>query len=156
MDSSKATALPVIPLPKGLVLLPGVVLRIPVFDRQDIPALLTQVFRASSSTRGSKSVPLGVVPLRSPLLSPDGSRLLESKSESGQHEDASEINPGLATKGDLFNYGTVAKLNGVEGRTSGKWALIVEGISRFKLKHATQDRPFFQAKVSHQQVDGTY
>ena len=148
--------LPLIPLPKDLVLLPGVILRVPVFDRQDIPALLSQVFGASSSTRGSKPVPLGIVPLRSPLLSPDGNRLLESKDELQHDRIASDVSPDLATKEDLFNYGTVARLNGVEGRTSGKWALIVEGISRFRVESVTQNRPFFQASASHQQVDRMY
>jgi ATP-dependent Lon protease len=54
----------------------------------------------------------------------------------------------------LFDFGTVAKVSGVEGRGTGEFALLVEGICRFKVEKIMQERPFFEAQVLHFHDDG--
>lgn len=65
-----------------------------------------------------------------------------------------DINPSQATKDDLFGYGTAAKITGVEGRGTGEFALLVEGVARVRIDHITQDRPFFGAEVTYEYDDG--
>src|SRR5208282_633113 len=80
MASVKAATLPVIPLAKGTVLLPGIILRIPVAsNRPDIPALLSQVYSRAASKIPSQrldNVHIACVPLNSPLLTQHGLRMI--------------------------------------------------------------------------------
>jgi len=150
--------LPVIPLAKDTVLLPGIVLRIPVAgNRVDIPALLSSVYsRAASKTPSQRldNVNIACVPLNSPFLSSLGQKMIEPDEQSSKPKERLDINPASASKEDLFGYGVAAKITGVEGRGTGEFALLVEGISRVRIDNITQERPFFEAEVTYEYDDG--
>ena len=150
MGQSKSQSLALLPLPKGLVLLPGITLRVPVSNRTDVPALLSSVYsRAATPKPDATAISIGCVPLNSPLLSPDGINLIDDvEHPSRRRLDPYDINPGVADKKDLFQYGTVARISGVQGRRPDELALVVEGIRRFKINRITQKRPFFEADVT--------
>ena len=156
MVPSNPKTLPIIPLAHGSVLLPGITLGVPIANRPDIPALLSSVYtRATTPRPDATAISIGCVPLNSPLLSPDGQRLLDDKNaDSWREPDKPNLNPGKAGRGDLFAYGTVAKISGVQGRRPGELALIVEGIRRFKIYNITQDKPYFEAEVTYHNEDG--
>ncbi|KIW64600.1 ATP-dependent protease La [Phialophora macrospora] len=147
--TAKAT-IPLIPLAKDAVLLPGVTLRIPVSNRADIPLLLSSAFqRATKSRTGTAQLPIGCVPLTSPFLSPDGKELLDSSAkESSRDYDTAEVDPGKARKQDLYGYGTLAKIIGVQGNSNADPYLLVEGIQRFKIDKIRHERPHFEAEVT--------
>jgi ATP-dependent Lon protease len=147
--TAKAT-IPLIPLAKDAVLLPGVTLRIPVSNRADIPLLLSSAFqRATKSRTGSAQLPIGCVPLNSPFLSPDGKELLDSSAkESSRDYDTADVDPGKARKQDLYGYGTLAKIIGVQGNSNADPYLLVEGIQRFKIDKIRHERPHFEAEVT--------
>ena len=147
--SAKAT-IPLIPLAKDSVLLPGVTLRIPVHDRADIPILLSSIFTRASRTRtNTTNIPIGCVPLNSPYLSLDGKELLDSsEKESKKGTPKPDIHPGKAKKSDLFGYGTLAKIVGVQGQPNAEPYLLVEGIQRFQIDKVIHERPHFEADVT--------
>jgi len=151
----QAATLPIIVLPRGTVLLPRVVQRIAVSpNRPDVAELLANVYtRAASSTPNGRidAVPIACFPLASPYLSPNGKLLIKDKNGDRTFDNAEgpEVNPAKATRADLFGYGVAAKILGVEGRGTGEFALIVEGISRVRLDKTYHDKPFLQAKVIH-------
>ncbi|CZS89001.1 related to endopeptidase La 2 [Rhynchosporium agropyri] len=151
------TTLPVIPLAKDTVLLPGIVLRIPVAgNRADIPALMSNVYsRAASKTPNQRleNVHIACVPLGSPYLSSHGRKMIASDDRSTSPKQRPDINPGNATKDDLFGYGVAAKISGVEGRGTGEFALLVEGIARVRIDRITQERPFCEAGVTYEYDD---
>lgn len=153
------TTLPVIPLARGTVLLPGIVLRIPVSgNRPDIPALLSNVYsRAASKTPSQRldNVNIACVPLSSPLVNSNGQQMVTEDDQSQKSIGSSDINPANATKSDLFGYGVAAKISGVEGRGTGEFALLVEGVARIRIDKVTQERPFFEAEVIYEHDDGT-
>ncbi|KAI9821781.1 MAG: hypothetical protein M1827_002362 [Pycnora praestabilis] len=151
MSTSKLKILPIIPLSKDAVLLPGVTLRIPITHRGDIPALLAQVYtRASNPTPDPSSIFIGCVPLSSSLLSRDGQKLVGDSSDEGiRSHERSDSKPLGTTGEDFFNFGTLAKISGIQGRRPGDLALIVEGLSRFRIQIVTQEKPFFEAEVKH-------
>jgi ATP-dependent Lon protease len=157
MAPIKAATLPVIPLAKDTVLLPGIVLRIPVAgNRPDIPALLSSVYsRAASKPHSQRldNINIACVPLNSPFLTKHGQKMI---SEDGKTPEAKErdINPSQATRDDLFGYGTAAKISGVEGRGTGEFALLVEGVARVRIENITQDRPFFGADITYEYDQG--
>ncbi|MCJ1415945.1 hypothetical protein MMC32_002280 [Xylographa parallela] len=147
--SPKHKLLPLIPLARDSVLLPGVTLRVPVQNRPDIPALLSSVYtRAATPKADTTSISVGCVPLCSPLLSPEGQNLLED-AEIRVRKTAEHLatNPGRADEKDLFGYGTVAKISGVQGRRPGELALVVEGLRRFRIERFTQFKPYMEAEV---------
>ena len=157
MGQSKSQSLALLPLPKGLVLLPGITLRIPVTNRTEIPALLSSVYtRAATPRPDASAISIGCVPLNSPLLSPDGINLIDDVEGSSrrlkEHDDTHQV---AAEKRDLFTYGTVARISGVQGRRPDDLALVVEGIRRFKIDRITQKRPFFEADVTCLDEDST-
>ena len=156
MGQSKSQSLPILPLPKGSILLPGITLRIPVADRKDIPALLTTVFTRDRRPRpDARTIAIGCVPLNSPLLRSDGQHLIDDRiSHDDKHSDDEDINPGDADHRDLFMYGTLAKISGVQGRRQDDLSLIVEGIRRFRIDRFTQMRPFFEGEVAYLDDDG--
>jgi ATP-dependent Lon protease len=152
MGKPQTATLPLIPLGRGTVLLPGLVQRITVTSsRPDIPALLANVYERAA-TKGPDgridSIPIACVPVSSPLMGPDGQLLLNSGEEvdSSQIED---INPGSAKKSDLFGFGVAAKIIGIDGRGSGEFALRVEGTSRIRIDSITRERPFFEARATY-------
>src|SRR5215469_2632434 len=114
MGRAKSTLLPIVPLPKDQVLLPGVSLRINVANRADLAALLAHIYSTASTPRGESAINIGCVPLKSPFLSSDGKRLIDDGQEKGKERQ--EIHPVAAKKDDLFGYGVVAKVSGVQGR----------------------------------------
>lgn len=153
MATIMPTTLPLLPLAKDTVLLPGIVLRIPVSAHHSYTtSLLAQVY-SNAANQTSKHrldrVSIACVPLCSPLLSREGQRLIGEDEESPAAAEIASVDSANATKDDLFGYGTAAKIAGVEGRGTGGFALLVEGISRVRIDKITQERPFFEAEVSY-------
>ncbi len=157
MGQSKSQSLALLPLPKGLVLLPGITLRVPVTNRTDIPALLSSVYtRAATPKPDTTAISIGCVPINSPLLSHDGNNLIDDVEDSTRRStETHDINPGAADKRDIFSYGTVARILGVQGRRPDDLVLVVEGITRFRVDRITQKRPFFEADVTYLDEEGT-
>ncbi|KAK8163382.1 peptidase S16 [Phyllosticta citribraziliensis] len=154
----KSRVLPVIPLAAPSVLFPGTSLTLPIVNRADIASLLAHIYSRATNTKSDTPVTIGCVPLASPLLSRDGKRLIDSKkrgnkdvSARGDHKE-----PVHATKDDLYAYGVLAKVSGVQGRGQGDLSLVVEGISRFKIKEVIQERPYFEAEVLYTEDDGAF
>nr|KAK5447541.1 hypothetical protein LTR18_003122 [Exophiala xenobiotica] len=146
--TAKAT-IPLIPLAKDSVLLPGVTLRISVTNRADIPLLLSSAFqRATRSRGGAASLPIGCVPVNSPYLSADGRELLDSAEKESSGHIEHEVDPGSATKKDLFKYGTLAKIIGVQGTSNSDPYLVVEGVQRFRIDKIRHEKPNFEAEVT--------
>ncbi|CAG8954689.1 hypothetical protein HYFRA_00004611 [Hymenoscyphus fraxineus] len=153
MAPMKAVSLPMIPLAKDTVLLPGIVLRIPVGgNRSDIPALLSNIYSKASKRTPSQrldNVNVACVPLTSNYLNNLGQRMI-AESDQSRPKERMDINPASATREDIFGYGVAAKISGVEGKgTSGEFALLVEGIARIKIERITQERPFFETDVTY-------
>lgn len=152
-----SVTLPVIPLAKGTVLLPGIILRIPVAsNRPDIPALLSQVYSRAASKIPSQrldNVHIACVPLNSPLLTQHGQKMISENEDNPNPKERLDINPASATKDDLFGFGTAAKISGVEGRGTGEFALLVEGMARVRIHKIMQERPFFEAEVTYEYDD---
>lgn len=147
--TSNTRTLPLVPLPHSIVLLPGVVTRIPLQNRADIAAILANIYSKASTPRPeASSVTVGCVPLNSPYLSPDGKQLIESGEAKDKNDTAGQKDPALARKTDLFMYGTMARVTGVQGKRPGELNLMVEGVSRFKVEKMTRERPYFEAKVA--------
>ncbi|RAL65647.1 hypothetical protein DID88_005318 [Monilinia fructigena] len=121
MGPVKTANLPIIPLAKGTVLLPGIILRIPVSgQRTDIPALLSGVYSRAASTTPSQrldNVHIACIPLNSPFLTQDGQKMITGDERTPRPKERLDIKPSNATKDDLFGYGVAAKISGVEGTT---------------------------------------
>ena len=146
-NNGRATKLPLVPLAKGSVLLPGVTLRIPVSNRPDITNLLSSLVDRPSKRDGN-SITFGFVPLSSPFLSRDGQNVLEGvDSDEERKAEWDSIDAGQARKDDLFRYGTVGKVIGVQRRAYAEPFLLVQGSQRFTIKKVLKDRPFFEADV---------
>ena len=156
MGQTKSQTLPLLPLGDDAVLLPGTSLRVPVGGRSDVPALLTSFYtRAKSPRPDASTLLIGCVPLNSPFLSSDGRQLITDTEEAEQSQPRSRaFRPDEASKKDLFVFGTVAKITGVQGRRTNDLALVLEGIRRFKINQVTQKRPFFEAYVTLLDEDG--
>ncbi|KAK3721288.1 hypothetical protein LTR37_003163 [Vermiconidia calcicola] len=149
--STKTRTLPLVPLPQNVVLLPGITARVPLQNRADVAAILARIYSKASTPRPqASSVTVGCVPLNSPYLSPDGKRLIEDAEAKDKQQGAAAVqtDPGAARKPDLYRYGTMARVTGVQGRTPGELTLVVEGMSRFKVEKITSERPYFEARVA--------
>ena len=152
--ASKSRLLPIVPLPKGQVLLPGISLRISVVNRPDVAALLARLYSTSSSRNNAAddSVTVACVPLGSPYLSADGKRLIDSTpdAEKGMDKQITEdVHPAVARKEDLFSLGCVARVSGVQqGRGQTGLSLIVEGMERCRVEKVVKERPYFEAYVA--------
>lgn len=150
-----------LPLPRGTVLLPGVVQRIPASaNRPDIPALLSSVYsRAASKTANGRvdTVPVACVPIASPNVGPYGQLLIKDVDQLGEAADAAQPDSKRPTKGDLFSCGVAAKITGVEGRSSaGEFSLLVEGQARVRIEKITQERLHFEARVTYHHDDSMF
>ena len=156
MGQPKSQSLSLLPLGDNAVLLPGTTLRVPVTGRSDIPALLTSFYTRSKSPKPDAStIFIGCVPLNSPLLSADGQHLLASSHRDADGEsERRNVSPDEASRKDLFIYGTVAKISGVQGRRANDLSLVLEGTRRFRINRITQKRPFFEAQVTILDEDG--
>lgn len=152
---AQSRTLPLVPLPHSIVLLPGVTTRVPLQNRADIAAILAHIYSKASTPRPeASSVTVGCVPLNSPYLSPDGKQLIEDGAAEARDKKKPEapLDPAQAKKADLFQYGTMARVSGVQGRRPGELMLVVEGVSRFKIEKVTKERPYFEAEVvSHRE-----
>lgn len=150
MGKHKLQTLPILPLPRGSVLLPGVSIRIPVAGRPDIPAILSSVFTKNRQPRPDPTtISIGCVPFNSPLLRSDGQQLLEGKDAQSRESKEQDVSHSRdIDHRDLFMYGTLAKISGVQGRRAEDLALVVEGIRRIRLDRFTQMRPYFEAEVA--------
>lgn len=158
--TQRATRLPLIPLAADTVLLPGNGLRIPfAASRPDIPALLSQVYSKTAGKNSAQrydAVHVICVPLNSPLLSENGQKMIDAKKRDKDHKEKRTPEPAEARKEDLFTWGTAAKIGGVEGRGTGEFSLIVEGLSRVRILKVTQERPYFEAEVAYETDDGKH
>ena len=146
-NSGRAIKIPLVPLAKGSVLLPGVTLRIPVSNRPDLTNLLSSLVDRPSRRDGN-SITFGCIPLASPFLSHDGLQLIEGdNSDQVRKDDYDTIDAGQARKDDLFRYGTIGKVIGVQRRAYSEPFLLVQGSQRFTVKKVLRDRPYFEADV---------
>jgi ATP-dependent Lon protease len=155
MARTQTATLPVIALPKGSVLLPGVVQRIAVsFNRPDLASLLAAVYtRAASKTPNGRidTVPIACIPLASPLLGPDGQLLIKdaAAAASPDRPDSPDVDPAKASKADLYAWGVAAKITGVEGRGTGEFTLLVEGVTRVRVEKINHDKAYLEGKVTY-------
>ncbi|KAK7529710.1 ATP-dependent protease La [Phyllosticta citricarpa] len=150
----KSRVLPIIPLAAPSVLFPGTSLTLPIVNRADIASLLAHIYSRATNTKSDAPVTIGCVPLTSPLLSRDGKRLIDSKKRGNKDlSTRDQKEPVHATKDDLYAYGVLAKVSGVQGRGQGDLSLVVEGISRFKIKEVIQERPYFEGEVYYTEDD---
>ncbi|KAF5027790.1 hypothetical protein F66182_89 [Fusarium sp. NRRL 66182] len=152
MAKSQTATLPLIPLARGTILLPGLVQRIPVSsNRPDIAALLAHVYE-QAATKGPDtridSIPIACVPISSPLISPNGQRLI-GDAEDIDPAEIENVLPGSAKKTDLFTFGVAAKIIGIDGRGTDEFALRVEGTTRVRIDTYTRERPYFEGKVTY-------
>ncbi|KAL4890194.1 Lon protease C-terminal proteolytic domain-containing protein [Aspergillus ambiguus] len=147
--NGRTTKLALVPLPKGSVLLPGVTLRIPVNNRPDLSNLLSSLLdRTSASRRDGTAITFGCVPLSSPFLSNDGQHLIDNGSlDETRKEEYDILDAGQARKEDLFRYGTVGKVIGIQRRAYSEASLVVQGVQRFTVKRVLKERPFFEAEA---------
>ena len=149
MGFTAKSTIPLIPLARDGVLLPGVTLRIPVSGRSDIPLILSSAFQRTRNRTISANIPVGCVPVNSPLLSKDGKELLDSsENESGKQNLVIDIDPNKAKKDDIFTFGTLAKIIGVSQGPSQESYLVVEGVQRFKVEKILHEKPYFEAEVT--------
>lgn len=148
-SNAKTTKVSLVPLPKGSVLFPGVSLRIPVSNRPDLANLLSSLLeRTNSGHRNGNAITFGCIPLNSPFLSKDGQNLLEDGNLSDKkREEYDSIDAGQARGEDLFTYGTIGKVVGIQRRAFAEPFLLVQGVQRFTLKRVLKERPFFEAEV---------
>jgi ATP-dependent Lon protease len=158
MARTQTATLPVITLPRDSVLLPGIVQRIPVSaNRPDIASLLAAVYtRAASKTPNGRidTVPIACIPLASPFLGPKGQLLIQN-GERAISPDRGDVDPAKASKNDVFGWGVAAKITGVEGRGTGEFTLLVEGVVRVRLEKIYHDKPYLEARVVYCPDDDT-
>jgi ATP-dependent Lon protease len=146
-SSGRTIKLPLVPLAKGTVLLPGVQLRIPVSNRPDLTNLLSSL--VDKPSKRDSQITFGCIPFNSPFLSRDGLQLIEGDdSDEVQKEEYEAIDAGQARKEDIFSHGTVAKVIGVQRRAYSEPFLLVQGSQRFTVKKFLRDRPYFEAEVA--------
>ncbi|KAF2083243.1 ATP-dependent protease La [Saccharata proteae CBS 121410] len=156
--SPKSKILPLIPLAPPTAVLPGTTTRIPVANRADVASILASIYSRAANPKAETSVTLGCVPVASALLGKDGARLIEDGSGKGGkkkgEEGGDEVrDPAAAGKEDLFGYGTVVRVSGVQGQRQGELSLVVEGVSRFRVARIIQERPYFEAELVHLEDD---
>ncbi|RPA89774.1 ATP-dependent protease La [Choiromyces venosus 120613-1] len=171
MGTYKPNTLPLIPLPYSAVLFPGVILRVFISDRQDITALLAKLSNNNTTPLDASSLRIGCIPLKppTPVSAPiaktddDKKRIIEEEGDEVEETQLAFLNidPSSATPEELFSHGTTARVVGVEGHSrvdsfgshgangENGMALVVEGVSRFRVKQFLQRTPFIEADVEH-------
>ncbi|OJJ50924.1 hypothetical protein ASPZODRAFT_138048 [Penicilliopsis zonata CBS 506.65] len=157
-NSSKTSKLALIPLPKGTVLLPGVLLRLPVANRSDLASLLSSLLNQSAGLKNDGTpITFGCVPLGSPLLSNDGQQLLEDGTvDAEKRGEYDSLDAGEARKEDLFRFGTLGKVTGVQRRAFAEPLLLIQGMERFTVDRIVQEEPFFEAEVTfHDDIESS-
>jgi ATP-dependent Lon protease len=155
MARAQTATLPLITLPWGSVLLPGVVQRIAVSsNRPDIASLLAAVYtRAASKTPNGRidTVPIACVPFASPLLGPNGQLLIQNGDPIPEPREVDPVKPKTS---DLFGWGVAAKIAGVEGRGTGEFTLLVEGVARIRVDKIYTNKPYLEGRVGYYQDEG--
>lgn len=142
--------LPLLPLPAGMVLLPGVTLRVPIADRADILPLLGHVFNEAKNVRKSISE-------QEPRSAIVGCVHVRPASKDQDHQSVtSSTNVPLEQriKQDFSEFGTTAKVIGLDQPILGGLSLVVEGLRRFRLVSITRVKPFFEGAVKVHGGDG--
>lgn len=125
---------------------PGTTIRISA-NRPDIPVLLSAAFnRGRKSPSAIANLPIGCIPINSALLSADGKDLLDSNKRESSQGGTRNVEPGKAKKADLFLYGTLAKIVGVQGQNEPY--IQVEGAQRFRVDKILHERPYFEAECT--------
>ena len=165
MVKRKAKVIPLLPLQPGTIFLPGVNHRISASGRSDVATLLSHIYGrvsppiSSSLDSASPAAIIGCIPLKSPFISKDGKRLITSGAATGDKCDEREfftekkklrsemVDVHKAQAQDLYGYGVLAKVLGVQGTRRGDMTLLVEGLSRFEVKEVLQEKPYLKAKV---------
>ena len=146
MANERAEIYPLIPIPYGNVLFPGKTLHISPSNREDVVAIIAKYYTGALKTGPKSNAPLiGCVPLRSPLLSADGKKLIEDADKSSKQILEPDVTH--ATKDDLFQYGCIARISGIRGGRQGDVALVVDGLSRCKITKITSESPYLEGKL---------
>ncbi|KAL2864675.1 putative LON domain serine protease [Aspergillus lucknowensis] len=147
-NGGRPTKLSLVPLPKGSVLLPGATLRIPVSNRPDLANLLSSLLdRGQSNRRDANSITFGCIPLCSPFLSKDGQHVIDDGTvDDDKKEEYESIDAGQARKEDLYRFGTLGKVIGVQRRAYSEPHLLVQGVQRITVRRVLKERPFFEAE----------
>ncbi|KAI9794460.1 MAG: hypothetical protein M1816_005530 [Peltula sp. TS41687] len=162
MSPTKRERLPLIPLPKDQVLLPGCILRIPLSNRPDLRALFPYVVNASASptqrqpNSGERIKPpdVGCVPVSTPHeVSAGQKRAREKDADEGNHGVRSEVSPQQVNTRNLYHIGTVAVIREFRGKGVEDLALVVQGVRRFRIESISQTKPFLEAKVTYSDED---
>lgn len=148
-SSSKTSTkvLPLIPLAPPLAVLPGTTLKIPITNRSDVAAILAKIYSISPTAKPDAAITVACVPLNSNSVSPIDGRLLVEGASRGD-KTVYESDPVLATKKDIFGYGCIAKVTGVQGRRQGDLSLVVEGLERVRVVEVVQERPYFEGDLA--------
>lgn len=81
-------------------------------------------------------------------MGPNGQLLIEN-GERDYSKPAHDDSGSKISKSDLFSCGVAAKITGVEGRGTGDFSLIVEGVTRVKVEKIYQMQPYFEGKVTY-------
>lgn len=145
-SSSKTTkVLPLIPVAPPLAVLPGTTLKVPITNRSDVAAILAKIYSISPTAKPDAAITVACVPLNSNQLSRDGKLLIEEGKKG--NKTVFESDPVNATKKDIFGYGCVAKVSGVQGRRQGELSLVVEGLERVEVVNVVQERPYFEGEL---------
>lgn len=144
--SSKSTkVLPLIPLAPPLAVLPGTTLKVPITNRADVAAILAKIYSISPTAKPDAAITVACVPLNSPQLAGDGKLLIDDGS--GETKVVFESDPVNATRKDIYGYGCIAKVSGVQGRRQGDLSLVVEGLERVEIVDIVQERPYFEGEL---------
>ncbi|KAL5601071.1 hypothetical protein BROUX41_005900 [Berkeleyomyces rouxiae] len=147
--------LPLVPLLRGTVLLPGVVQRIPVSSsRPDVPSLLAALLEESALTSSDRIESIiGCVPVAPAVLAAAAAAAATSTTHRAiqpahtrADQRAPEVPFSKLQAADLSPIGVTAKVLGIDGRGGlGDFTLRVEGLQRCQVKGVVKDRPFFEA-----------
>lgn len=147
-SKSRATkVLPLIPLAPPLAVLPGTTLKVPITNRADVAAILAKIYSISPTAKPDAAITVACVPLCSSQLGRHGALLIEEGKNEKQGKAVFESDPVNATKKDIFGYGCIAKVSGVQGVRQGDLSLIVEGLERVEIVDVLQERPYFEGEL---------
>lgn len=146
--SSSTKVLPLIPLAPPLAVLPGTTVKIPITNRSDVAAILAKIYSISPTAKPDAAITVACVPLNSSAISPVDGRLLLEDNGDKTAKTAYESDPVLATKKDVFGFGCIAKVTGVQGRRQGDLSLVVEGLARVRVVDVVQERPYFEGDLA--------
>lgn len=144
-SKTSTKVLPLIPLAPPLAVLPGTTLKIPITNRSDVAAILAKIYSISPTAKPDAAITVACVPLNSNILGADGRLLIEEGKKNSK--TVFESDPLQATKKDIFGFGCVAKVSGVQGRRQGDLSLVVEGLERVEVVDVVQERPYFEGEL---------